>query len=81
MTKKQSAFTRILKEKGTKRTILADKTGIPYSRLTTLVMNPSLEPSLSEANRIAAFFEKPVEEIFPGSFSQVQSTQSKQASA
>lgn len=74
MNKKQSVFTRILKEKGIKRTILADKTGIPYRRITTLVMNTKLEPSLSEGHRIAKFLEKPVEEIFPESFSHNQST-------
>jgi DNA-binding XRE family transcriptional regulator len=64
MAKKQTTFERLLDEKGIRRTTLAEKTGISYDRITRLVLK-QLEPSIGEAHRIAAFFEKPVEEVFP----------------
>lgn len=73
MRKKQTItpFVQIIHEKGIRRTILAKKTGIPYSRITTLIMNTHLEPSLSEAIKISKFLEKPMEELFPESYSKV----------
>lgn len=72
----KTAFVRYIKEKGIRRSTIARKTGIPYHRITILVTNPKLEPTLSEALKISEFLEKPVEFLFPESFQKQHKTNS-----